>query len=46
MAELLAWFEAGELEPCISATYPLERAAEAMRALADRRASGKLVVTI
>ena len=46
MSELLHWFEQGKLRPCISATYPLEDAPLAMRALADRQAKGKLVVTI
>ncbi len=46
MRELLAWFEQGKVRPCISQTYALEDAPLAMRALADRRASGKLVVTI
>ena len=46
LRELLAWFEQGKLKPCISRTYPLEDAALAMTALLERRASGKLVVTI
>lgn len=43
---LLGWFEEGKLEPCISRTYSLEEAPQAMTALLERRASGKLVVTI
>jgi NADPH2:quinone reductase len=46
MRELLAWFEQGKLKPCISRTYTLEDAPLAMKALLERRASGKLVVTI
>lgn len=46
MRELLDWLEQGKLDPCISRTYPLEDAAEAMKALAERQSSGKLVVTI
>ena len=46
MRELLAWFEQGKLKPCISRTYSLEDAPLAMNALAQRQASGKLVVTI
>lgn len=46
MHELLRWFEAGKLRPCISATYSLADAPLAMRALANREASGKLVVVI
>lgn len=43
--ELLAWWQEGKLRPHVSATYPLERAGEAIRALADRKALGKVVVT-
>jgi len=46
MSDLMSWFVAGKLRPCISATYRLEEAPLAMRALADRQAKGKLVITI
>ena len=46
VAELLSWWQAGKLHPHVSRTYPLERASEAIRELADRRAKGKVVVTI
>ena len=46
MRELLTYFEQGKLQPCISKTYALEEASLAMQALAERRASGKLVVVI
>ena len=46
MQHLLAWFEDGKLKPCVSRTYPLEDAALAMNALIERRASGKLVLTL
>ena len=36
----------GMISPKVSATYPLERAGEAIRAIAERRVVGKLVVTI
>jgi len=36
----------GMISPKVSATYPLERAGEAIRAIAERRVIGKLVVTI
>jgi NADPH:quinone reductase len=42
--ELLGWWQEGKLRPHVSATYPLERAGEAIRALADRKALGKVVV--
>src|SRR5256712_5420692 len=42
--ELLAWYEAGRLRPCISHRLPLEKSVEAIRLLTDRRAYGKVVV--
>jgi NADPH:quinone reductase len=44
--ELMSWWRDGKLRPHISSTYPLDRAAEAIRELADRKAKGKVVVTI
>jgi NADPH2:quinone reductase len=46
IAELMDWWRAGKLRPHVSSTYPLERASEAIRELADRRAKGKVVVTV
>jgi NADPH2:quinone reductase len=43
--ELTRWWRSGELRPHVSSTYPLEKAADAMRELAERRAQGKVVVT-
>ena len=42
--ELAGWFREGKLKPHVSATYPLDRAAEAIRLLADRKVKGKVVV--
>ena len=44
--ELIAWWRDGKLRPHVSSTYPLDRAAEAIRELADRKAKGKVVVTV
>jgi NADPH2:quinone reductase len=44
--ELIQLFEEGKLKPHVSETYPLEQAADALLALAERRAMGKIVVTI
>jgi NADPH2:quinone reductase len=44
--ELVGWWRDGKLRPHVSSTYPLERAAEAIRELADRKAKGKVVVTV
>lgn len=46
MRTLFEWFGQGKLNPCISRTYRLDEAPQAMTALLERRASGKLVVTI
>ena len=42
--QLLAWLREGALHPLISARYPLSRAPEALDALLDRQAIGKLVI--
>ncbi|MEM8905196.1 MAG: NADPH:quinone oxidoreductase family protein [Actinomycetota bacterium] len=43
--QLIEWVAAGDLAPHVSARYTLDRASEALRALIDRKAAGKLVVT-
>ena len=44
--QLFRWWSAGKIRPRISASFPLERAAEAIAALKERRAIGKLTVTL
>ena len=44
--QLFRWWSEGRITPQVSAVYPLERAGEAIAALRDRRAIGKLVVTL
>jgi NADPH:quinone reductase-like Zn-dependent oxidoreductase len=44
--QLFRWWEEGRIAPKISATYPLQRAGEAIAALRDRSAIGKLVVIL
>jgi NADPH2:quinone reductase len=46
MAELLSWYAAGKLKPCISATYPLEKAADAIEQVTGRQTKGKVVVVM
>ena len=46
VGQLFRWWDEGKIAPKISATYPLERAGEAIVALRDRKAVGKLVVTL
>ncbi|HNR22349.1 MAG TPA: NADPH:quinone oxidoreductase family protein [Steroidobacteraceae bacterium] len=41
---LFEWLGAGKLRPHIAGTYPLARGGEAIRALVERRVSGKLVI--
>ena len=43
---LLDWLAAGRLHPLIAGRYPLDRAPDALRALLERRVSGKLVVDV
>jgi NADPH2:quinone reductase len=43
--QLIDWVANGDLQPHVSGRFPLERAGEALRALIDRKAAGKLVVT-
>lgn len=44
--ELFDLYKAGKIRPHVSNTYPLEKAADAIRELQDRKAQGKVVVTI
>lgn len=46
IAQLFRWWEEGKIAPRVTGTYPLERAGEAIAALGERRAAGKLVVTV
>lgn len=44
--ELFDLYKAGKIRPHVSNTYPMERAADAIRELQDRKAQGKVVVTM
>ncbi|HEY9209002.1 MAG TPA: NADPH:quinone oxidoreductase family protein [Acidovorax sp.] len=46
MQQLFSWFEQGKVKPHICARYPLEQAADAMTAVANRSAKGKVVITV
>ncbi|MDX1404020.1 MAG: NADPH:quinone oxidoreductase family protein [Woeseiaceae bacterium] len=46
MQTLLTWYQSAKLNPCIAANYALADAPKAMQALLERRAAGKLVVTM
>ncbi len=41
---LFAWFEAGRLKPHVCATFPLNRTAEALADVMERRAHGKIIL--
>ncbi len=43
-ADLLAMYEAGQIKPVVSQTYPLSEAVIALRALAERKTYGKVVL--
>jgi NADPH2:quinone reductase len=45
-AELEPHLRAGRLDPLISATFPLERAAEALAQIDERRVTGKVVLEV
>jgi NADPH2:quinone reductase len=44
--QLLDWYAQGALTPLISATYPLEQAPAGLASIIERRATGKVVVTV
>ena len=46
MQRLGRWHAEGKLEPHISATFPLERAADALKLMATRQVTGKIVLTV
>lgn len=46
MADLFRFWSEGKIRPRVSRTFPLERAGEAIRALGERSAMGKIVVTV
>jgi NADPH2:quinone reductase len=43
--QLAEWFRQGKLQPHVSATLPLDRAAEALQMMASRKVIGKVVLT-
>lgn len=46
LRQLTQWFLEGRVSPMISGRYPLERGGEAIRAMMDRKAVGKLVIEV
>ena len=45
-ADLLPLLEAGKLEPVLGRTFPLEQASQALLELDERRATGKVLLTV
>jgi NADPH:quinone reductase len=43
--EIWKWYAQGKIKPHVWATYPLERAADALNALAERKVAGKVILT-
>ena len=39
-------FEQGRIKPLVGATYPLERVADALREIEERRATGKIALVV
>ena len=46
MNDLFTMYASGQIKPRISASYPLEQAADALRLMEDRKVLGKVVVTV
>jgi NADPH2:quinone reductase len=46
IAELFTWYGEGKIKPYIASRYPLEQSADAIRELGERRAEGKVIVTL
>ena len=46
LMEMFAMYQEGKIKPHVSETFPLERGGEAIQYLMDRRALGKVVVTV
>ena len=42
MRQILSWVAGGQLQPHVQAVYPLEQAAEALKAIATRQVMGKI----
>jgi NADPH2:quinone reductase len=46
VAQLSKWYGEGRLKPHVSQTFPLEKAAEALKLMAARQVKGKVVLTV
>jgi NADPH:quinone reductase len=46
MRQLARWFADGKLKPHVSSFFPLDRAADALTLMAERKVKGKVVLTV
>ncbi len=46
IAQLLEWLAAGRIKPEVDTTFPLDRAVEAINHVMERRAQGKVILTM
>ena len=46
LMEMFAMYQDGKIKPHVSETFPLARGGEAIQYLIDRKALGKVVVTV
>ncbi|MBB5519608.1 NADPH2:quinone reductase [Amphiplicatus metriothermophilus] len=46
VAELFRWYTEGKIRPRVTARFPLEKAADALKTIEDRTAFGKVVLTV
>jgi len=46
LRQIATWYEQGKLRPHVSETFPLEKAAEALKLMAARKVKGKVVLTV
>jgi NADPH2:quinone reductase len=46
MRQLLAWCQDGKLRPHIETVYPIEKTVEALSIIADRKATGKILIQV
>ena len=46
MRDLFAMYSEGKIKPQISASFPLEQAADALRMMEERKVMGKVVLTM
>ncbi len=44
VAELMTWYKDGKIKPHVSGTFPMERAAEALNEVGNRKVKGKVVI--